>query len=72
MTEGESGGPAVIVLAFDLLLLNGESLLRNTLRERRQKLRAPSKAGKWLRLRRFAMSTATATTSSRPRKFNKR
>ena len=46
MTEGESGGPAVIVLAFDLLLLNGESLLRNTLRERRQKLHASFKAVK--------------------------
>merc|ERR1711934_728 len=41
-----SGGPAVIVLAFDLLLLNGESLLRNTLRERRQKLHASFKAVK--------------------------
>merc|ERR1712091_384330 len=46
VTEGESGGPAVIVLAFDLLLLNGESLLRNTLRERRTRLHASFKAVK--------------------------
>ena len=36
----------MIVLAFDLLLLNGESLLRNTLRERRTKLHASFKAVK--------------------------
>ena len=46
VTEGESGGPAVIVMAFDLLLLNGESLLRSTLRERRTKLHASFNAVK--------------------------